>query len=182
MKKILVLVMLALAGAINAQAQTLIDNSTLSSAVATTDTVISMGSVTCTGCTFGYDTLIYVDLEAMRVERSYVSGATNIPVRRATDGTKLASHKSGAVTQYGPGQRFYQADPKIGTCGPRSSQLYLPWINVNNGKVWTCDGNPNVWRSTVIYSETTNSRTLSRRADPTEAPTLMALLRDAVRW
>lgn len=183
MKKLLLACFAALLLTVSAaQAQTIVDNSTLSAAITATDTYVTMGSVTCTGCTFGADTLIYVDLEAMRVERSYVSGTT-MQVRRGTDGTRPAAHKSGAVTLYGPANRFYNIDPKIGACGPRSSNLFLPWINVVNGKVWTCDGNPNVWRATVVYSETSNSRTLSRIWTPEAAmASARAWVAEWFRW
>lgn len=171
MKKLILSLFAALLLTVStAQAQTLLDNTTLSAAVGLTDTVITVGSVTCTGCTFGYDTLIYVDLEAMRVARNYVSGTT-IPVRRGTDGTRPARHKNAAVTILGPPARFYNLDPAFGACGPRSSQQYLPWVNIVTGRVWTCDGNPNVWRSTVPYATNndTPSRTLSKVWTPESA-------------
>lgn len=164
----------------NASAQVLINNTTLSTAItSTTQRTINIASATCTGCTFGPDTLIYVDNEAMRVTGAYVSGITNIPVTRGTDGTMAGVHAASAVVLLGPGARFHGAagsgmvngDPPTGAC-VRNQQQFLPWVNVTTGYVWTCDSA--VWRATVNTSVIFGSRTISD-ARP-KVPGVFALL------
>lgn len=145
-------------------AQTTVPSTTLSSAITSATSAvanITLTSVTCTGCTFGADTLIYIDHEAMRVTRAYTSGTT-VPVQRGTDGTRPALHSNAAVVYYGPATWFHGAaaggqagDPSYGRC-IRNQQTFLPWINISTGWVWLCD---NVqWRATVVDAVTFNSR------------------------
>lgn len=136
------------------QAQVVINNTTLSAAVTSTSTnTITLASVTCTGCTFGPDTVIFVagsnSREAMVVTGQYAAGggSLTIPVRRGQLGTVASVHSSGAVVYVGPANRFKLAatgtpgngDPQ-GPCGTRASQPFLPWINVLSGNIWNCDG------------------------------------------
>lgn len=155
-----------------ASAQTAIDNTTLSAAVTNSQQFVTLAAVTCTGCTFakGNNIVIYVDLEAMCMNDSYVSGTT-VPVTRGCLGTVAAAHSVSNlgvnnVVYYGPQNRFHQAagggatggNPPFGNCAPRTQYLFLPWINISNGLEWVCD-NVN-WRSLSIIS--TNGSTPSR--------------------
>lgn len=148
----LTLLILVLALPAVASAQTATDSTTLAAAVLTDSTTsISLTSVTCTSCTFGRDTLIYVDREAMRVTGAYVSGATGIPVTRGTDGTTAATHTTAAVVWLGPAIRF-ASGPGAGsftgmraTTGPsgqctRTTLGSVPYINITTGAVYDCLG------------------------------------------
>ncbi len=143
----------ALAGV--SSAQIAVDNTTLTTTITAADRVVVLGSVTCTGCTFGPGAVIFIDSEAMRVAGSYVSGTT-VPILRAQFGTKAAAHLTsippyGAqVVYYGPAIRFPTVDPSPGSCRPRTQWQFLPWINVTNGLFWLCD-NYN-WRSLSLVT------------------------------
>lgn len=151
-------------------AQTTIDNTTLSAAVTTSATSVTVASVTCTSCTIGSNTVIYVDMEAMCVTGAYRSGTT-LPVTRGCLGTRVGAHNitngvgGNTVVFIGPGNRFHSAalsgtpsgDPPTGAC-TRASQQFMPWVNINNGYVWTCDGYN--WRATVAVN--VNGTALSR--------------------
>lgn len=138
--------------AASSQAQTLIDNTTLSATVTATQNSIVLGSVTCTNCTFGQDILIYVEREAMRVTGAYPGSGTTVPVRRGTDGTQAAPHVSSSVVFLGLANRFKLSATGFGNGDPqgnctRATQPFLPWINVLSGNVWNCEGD-NHWRGT----------------------------------
>lgn len=163
MKKILLTLILTFGAAGVASAQVAIDATTLTTTMTVATDVITIGSATCTGCTFGSGTVIYVDNEAMVVRSSYVSGTTNIPVLRAQLGTKRSPHSSSVlavakVVFVGPPNRFHggsgtgdlTGDPPLGSCAPRTQWQFLPWINVNNGVEWVCDGQD--WRALVNYN------------------------------
>lgn len=158
-------------------AQTLIDNTTLASALTGTgtpqspfETRIALTSVTCTGCTFGAQTIIFVDREAMQVTGAYTSGTTNIPVMRGAFGTQPSPHTTAAKVFVGAPIRFHGmpggdirgGNPPFGAC-TRTTQSFLPWINIQNGEVWSCDvsagGTPaqGVWIGTAVMSLTYNS-------------------------
>lgn len=86
----------------------------------------------------GYE--LFVDQEAMLVQAIPVSGT--VSVQRAFDGTRIASHNSGATVYIGansglPGSPFQQVDPPVGSCTLTNE----PWslrINTNSGDVWAC--------------------------------------------
>lgn len=139
--------------ATGAQAQTLIDNTTFSAALTGIGTqaspyekVVSLTATTCTGCTFGAGTMIYVGHEAMTVAGSYVSGTTNIPVNRGVYGTPAGPHSTSEVVFVGPPVRFkgvgatspQLGDPSGASCS-KTNYAYMPWINISNGNVWVCD-------------------------------------------
>lgn len=143
----------------SAQAQTIINNTTLSSAITTpAQSTITLTAVTCTGCTFGQDTVIYTsDGEAMVVTGAYAAGGGSlvVPVRRGQLGTVAAVHANAAVVYVGPQNRFhlgsngFSADP-AGPCvrgqaasGVDRGASILPWINVITGNIWNCDGSGN---------------------------------------
>lgn len=147
-----------------ALAQVAIDNTTLTNAITINQTTVTLGAITCTSCTFGPGVIIYIDNEAMEVTNAWVSGASNIPVRRGSNGTAPAAHRASATVYYGPPIRFHEsaadrsrADPPIGAC-TRASQAFLPWINMSTGGFWLCD-NTN-WR--VLYNYNVNGTAASR--------------------
>lgn len=144
-------------------AQTTIDNTTLSGNMTNSQLFITVASVTCTGCAINSNTVLYLDQEALCVNGSYVSGTT-LPVTRGCLGTAAAAHNiknqpnsGNTVVFIGPSNRFAQGtqstpsagDPPAGAC-TRASQQFMPWINVSNGWVWTCDGT--LWRATVNFN------------------------------
>ena len=132
-------------------AQTLIDNTTLSAAVDATQRTITVASATGAAT----DRIVYVDSEAMRIQ-NYTSG-TPLTAVRGTDGTRSATHANAAVTFIGSAERFKSVNPPVGSC-TRTSQQFMPWVNVLNAEVWGCD---NVtWFRTVNYGTTYSSRTL----------------------
>ena len=140
-----------------AQAQRLVDNTTLSAAITSTgQTVITLASVTCTGCTFGQDTVIYtVDGEAMVVTGAYSAGggSLTVPVRRGQLGTQAQVHANSTVVYVGPQNRFHLGSPGFGAdpsgpctrgvtaAGVDRGAAILPWINVIDANIWNCDGN-----------------------------------------
>lgn len=139
------------------QAQVVINNTTLSAAITTpAQSVISLAAVTCTGCTFGQDTVIYTsDGEAMIVTGAYAAGggSLTVPVRRGMLGTVASVHANSTVVYVGPQNRFHlggqQTDPSgpctrgIAASGVDRGATILPWINVIAGNVWNCDGSGN---------------------------------------
>lgn len=139
------------------QAQVIINNTTLSAAITTpAATTITLAAVTCTGCTFGPDTVVYTsDGEAMVVTGQYAAGGGSlvVPVRRGQLGTIAQVHANATVVYVGPQNRFHlggiSADP-AGPCtrgqvasGVDRGATILPWINVIMGNIWNCDGSGN---------------------------------------
>lgn len=156
-------------------AQVIVDTTTLSSAITTnTQNVITLTAVTCTNCTFGQDTRIFMtDGEMMTVTGQYAagSGSLTVFVRRGTDGTLAYPHANSLRVYYGPANRFHivtqgappsSGDPH-GTCirgqtgGLDRGASILPWINVLTATLWNCDGS-NAWYATnaakISYSST----------------------------
>lgn len=153
-------------------AQTTIDNTVFTTAVSsTTANTVSISSATCTSCTFGSGTWLYVDQELMIVTGQYVSGTTNIPVLRGQRNTYPSFHTTTAVVWVGPPGRFRVTDPvplgggtntgSIGACNKTQIGWY-PWINISNGYRWLCDNGQNavtaiLWRAAVVFNFTANS-------------------------
>lgn len=153
--RIIKTILIALAGlflAINAQAQTTIDNTTFSTALTGIgtqanpyETVVSLTATTCTGCTFGAQTMLFAGRELMQVMGNYVSGSTNIPVRRGVQGTPTGPHSTSETVFVGPPIRFrgvgtvgaQLGDPAGDSC-VKSNYAFTPWINVSNGNIWVC--------------------------------------------
>lgn len=63
-----------------------------------------------------------------------VSG-TNIKVLRGASGTLASKHNSGSVVYVAPLAYFHFSDPQ--GQGATTDDPGYPWINVNNGKIWT---------------------------------------------
>ncbi len=149
--------------AVSASAQTTINSTTLSAAVGLNDSTVSIVSATCTSCTFGSGTTLYVDTEQMIVAGSYVSGVSNIPVIRQ----KQAAHVSGATVFLGPATRFAKSDPPPGACNKSVQNVngFYPWFNLNTGAEWLCDNGQTIftavlWR--VLYPYAIGTQAASR--------------------
>ncbi len=128
---------LVLALAASAFGQTILNNTTLSSAISTSSgRIVVVGSAT--GITAG-SSYIYVDREAMFVNA--VSGTT-LTVQRGASGTVAAPHASSALVFVVPGAAAGVAllpiDPQ-GSC-TRGNILYLPYINSKTGVISDCIG------------------------------------------
>lgn len=132
----------------SAVAQTTIDSTTFSSAVSPTATVVTLGSITCTGCAFGPGITLWANTEQMIVSGAWVSGATNIPVIRQ----RAAAHVSGATVFLGPATRFQKADPPIGACNKTlQGNGYYPWLNLVTGAEWLCDNGSATAYTAVLW-------------------------------
>lgn len=137
-------------------AQNILSNTTLSSAVNTAQTSITLTSVTVnSGGASTYSAMaagmtIFVDLEAMRVVS--VSGTT-VQVARGSSPTTAQSHPNAAKVLWGPSAYFQQADPPYGSC--TAPVLFIPWINLRNGNNWLCRSS--TWQATNIQPITMNS-------------------------
>lgn len=152
-----VIVGLLLASPVSAQVT--INSTTFSTAVTATDTTVSLTATTCTGCTFGAGTNIWVDGETMVVAGSYTSGSTNVPVLRTN---QRANHNTAAVVFLGPAGRFQSVDPPAGAC-IKTTLAFHPWLNRTNGYEWICDNGQSIvtavnWRALVPYTLTGPSR------------------------
>jgi len=132
MKRIILLsLVLALALAGSAYAQTAPTKTTLAAAVSDTySTTVTVTSAT--GFTAG-TTWLYVNTEQMLVRA--VSGTT-ISVVRGVNGTKAMPHMSGAVVYVGPATLYRQFDPS-GAC-TSTNEVYLPQIAPASGYFWNC--------------------------------------------
>jgi hypothetical protein len=75
---------------------------TLSVAVALTDTSITVASAT----SMAAGRLVLVDQEMMKVMQSYVSGTTTVPVQRGIDGSATVAHKITANVTHGAATDF----------------------------------------------------------------------------
>jgi len=107
-----------------------VTSTTLSSAVAATDSIINVASAT--GITADPQTTLYIDREVMPVVS--VSG-TAITVRRTARAT---AHISGAVVWVGRPNWFRSTDPS-GACTVTTEHVH-PWVNTATGSVWYCSG------------------------------------------
>jgi hypothetical protein len=128
---------LALAGLIagSVTAQTILTTTTLGAAVTSTSaTTIRVASIT--GITA--NTGLWIDQEFMTVTSTPVTGTLNVTVFRGAAGTKAALHANGVLVTLGPQFAFQATDPPWGAC-VRAQQQYLPWINVSNGNMCSCD-------------------------------------------
>ena len=134
----------ALLLAAGAPAQTILTPTTLSTAISDSGgQVMTVASVTTvTGYSVVAGTGVYIDKEYMTVKplNGLVSGTT-LAVIRGQGGTVSAPHASGALVFFGPPNAFYSKtalEPQ-GSC-TRSSQIYLPYINVRVGQISDCLG------------------------------------------
>jgi hypothetical protein len=132
---------IALSGLVGSEllhAQTFTHNTTtLSAAVALTDTTISVASASAaTGSSFGaiaVGQVLLIDQEVMTVTSV---ASTTIGVQRRG---RLTTHASGAPVYIGSAGSFQQADPPAGSCTTANQPKF--WINLLNGGVFTCGAN-----------------------------------------
>jgi hypothetical protein len=118
-----------------ASGQTALSSTTLSADVLAGDlqiTVASASGMTAYGPT-GYNTMLYIDKEAM--ELVSIAG-TQLTVRRSRAGSKLSAHNSAAVVWFGTPAQFAAADP-AGACAVTAS-LIQPRIVPRTGNAWYC--------------------------------------------
>lgn len=178
MKKTLntLLVALVSALALTASAQTRVTMTTLASAMTATGqgstTYVNLTSLTCAGCpgstiTAG-STYLYVDGEFMAVNG--LPGGNYVQVTRGYSGGGPATkHNSSALVFVGPSTAFQSFLP-YGYCSP-SAVLYLPWVDVKDGKIADC--NNNQW---VIGDAFGSQRTLVPLPVPPTGGTLVTAL------
>lgn len=124
--------------ALSASAQTLINNTTLGAAVTSSQTFVTVASIT----TITLNDVLYVDNEVMVVTATPTAGTLRVTVRRGA-GTGVSgiaqAHASGNVVFTGPsGQRWHQTDPDFGSLCIRGQQQFLPWFNITTGVEWSC--------------------------------------------
>lgn len=120
---------------VSVSAQTALNETTLSSAVTSSQQTIQIASAT--GIADGYG--IYIDREYMTVAASWTSGTT-IPVIRRAGAT---SHAASTPVFIGPPSAFITAD-RSGSC-VAANESYLPQINVSNGNIWDCSSTVEKW-------------------------------------
>jgi len=116
-------------------AQTLMSNTTITANMDVVQTSFLVSSAS--GFTVG--NYAWIDLEAFRITN--ISSLT-IQVVRGQLSTKAQLHNSGATVLTGNRLHFVSYgtthQPPYGRC-IRTSQLYLPLIDVTSGNVWSCD-------------------------------------------
>jgi hypothetical protein len=153
-----VLSFLVVLGSMALNAQTILTNTTLSTALTTTSgTVLTLTSATGVNAPNTTDptkaTFLYIDRELMGV--TAVSGTT-INVSRGVAGTVAASHISGAVVYVVPNYEgtWFQLQPPQGSCtrGQGIAQ-YLPVLSVTYGVFSDCNGGQ--WVNSFTWSQTT---------------------------
>lgn len=99
---------------------------TLSAAVAVTDTSIIVASAT----SFAIDNRIIIDGEEMRVTKAYTSGTT-IPVLRGQNGTATTAHASGAGVMQGIGAAdFPSPAAQQQTVSPNRAANLVTWADI----------------------------------------------------
>jgi hypothetical protein len=119
-------------------AQTLLVQTTLSAAITSGQTHITVASATGVVAT---STLLFVDKEALFVE---AANGTLLTVQRGASGTRASAHVSGAGVLLGPPNAFVAVDPQ-GSCTVGSGVFqYKPVLNVANGLQWLCSLNGQV--------------------------------------
>lgn len=145
-KATFVLAAALLLSAFSLNAQTILTQTTLSSAVTSNSTrtfVVAAG----TGITAG-TSFVYVDRELEPVlacsPACPSSSATTLTVSRiGASGTSAGTHVSGALVFVGPANAFNQTPrvnaPNNGSC-TRGNELYLPLINVSTATISDCLG------------------------------------------
>ncbi|HWH56109.1 MAG TPA: hypothetical protein VN682_00690 [Terriglobales bacterium] len=131
--------------------QTKLTATSLSSAVTSSATSVTLGSVT--GVTA--NTILFIEdgtsggsgqyagrPEAMFVVSVPASGTT-VQVQRGYDQTPPAAHISGAVVLLGPASAFHENEP-TGSC-TATAIGYTPYVNLRTGNQWLCSTIKNSW-------------------------------------
>lgn len=115
---------------VSGYAQTALSETSLSAAVTSSQTFVTVASAS--GAVAGGG--LYVGREYMSIADSYTTG-TRIPVLRRG---AAVSHAASEPVWIGPAAAFVNGD-RDGSC-VAAAQPYLPLINVSNGKIWDCGG------------------------------------------
>ncbi len=127
--------------------QTSTTNTTLSSAINSSQTSVTVASATgIVASSVGADFLIAVNKEIMKV--TAVSG-TLLTVQRGAKGTGSSAHVANAVAWAGPPSVFWQTDPVRGSTCTAANQPYLPIVSLSSGTVWTCT-NAATWGQDIV--------------------------------
>jgi hypothetical protein len=116
-----------------------------------------------------WQTLLYVDTEAMDVVTEITSSPCQLRVVRGAWGTRAELHNSSAVVYVGPPSWFGgQANAgSIGTSDPSGACIAaniaaLPYINVNSGAIFTCTGSQWIKVQTGTMGPTASTQLLSQ--------------------
>lgn len=142
---------------------------TLSVAVtSTSQTTVTLASVTGTGFSNTNGWELYMDGEAMTLVGSTPCNTTTkvCRVARGQNSTIATKHPASAVVIQGPPYMFQTADvdgqgsATTGAC-TASNYLYLPIVNVRTGNVWLCRATGSSGVTTASYWTGTNSRNLT---------------------
>lgn len=127
------------------QTQTRITSTTLSAAVAANDGSIPLTSDS--GVAAG--TYFYVDTELMQAI-SEIGTSSRWNVRRGLGNGKTGqvAHATGSRVWLGSGDSFKTVDAG-GVC---TTELYSPWINTKNGRMWECEASTWMqWSSDPVF-------------------------------
>lgn len=145
--------LLLLVGVSAAQAQTLMNTTTLAANASETATVFSVTSAT------GFDVGDYVWVDSEQALVTAVSG-TAISVRRGQNGTRARAHDNTDRVYVGASDHFHTNDPDYGADCTRGSgdAAFMPWINVRGGFFWTCRSETSTWNGTSAATVTYDSR------------------------
>jgi hypothetical protein len=126
-------------------AQTVANTTTLSAALTSTASVMSVTSNT----GFTVNNYAYIDGEAVRI--TSVSGTSIGIVRGQLGGSPAQAHANSDRVITGASGHFQSRDPDYGAACTKGEgdAAFQPWINVLNGLVWTCDElSTNDWAAT----------------------------------
>lgn len=162
--------------ALPAQAQTIITNTTLGAALNATQTNVTLAAAQ----TLGVDAIIFVPGVNPEVMRVTVAGtaATVYQVARGMNGSQARPHSNAAVVFVGPANRFQAGPPSFSACN-RLQIAFLPWIDINTGISWSCNGNPvtggaGTWYGGSVTALAYNSVPLSYLVLPKSEPLLLS--------
>ena len=135
-----------------AEAQRLLDNTTLSANLTATATSVAVTS----GSAAAVGEFVFVDAEVMRIT-AVVSNT--LTVQRGQAGTRAAAHDNTETVFIVAGGDLKTFDPSYGadcTRGEGDAQV-LPWINIRNANIWNCWPGVNYWNGTNTARLTHNS-------------------------
>ncbi len=138
MKKLISITILSLVAALACFAQTTVTQTTLSTDI--DKNVVQFNIASATGVTSAngtnYTSYLFIDKEVMGVLS--VSGTT-VTVQRSMQGTFAFPHANAAKVWVAPPSYLSAmgANDPSGEC-VLSSVIYLPYVNITTGNVWTC--------------------------------------------
>lgn len=147
MKRILLSLAVLFGLALSAFGQTALTATTLSGAVNSSQTFVTLGSLT----GISVNTVLFIEdgnsgikqgAEAMQVVAVPATGTT-VQVLRGFDQTIPAAHLTLVPVLAGPAAAFNEYDPN-GACTAANTQ-YTPYINLKTGNQWLCSTVSNSW-------------------------------------